>query len=60
MPFSPTPAAVRIRMVLATAAVEDREPGHMDVEQAFLGAVADEEVYMELPEEDKALPKAGV
>lgn len=52
--LSPTPAAVRARMVHATAAVEDRELRHVDVEQARVRAVVDEEIYIELPEEYQA------
>jgi len=56
--FSPTPAAASIRLVLATAAVEDRELRHLDVEQAFLQADIDEEVYIELPEDFQEFPGA--
>lgn len=41
--FSPKPAAARIRMVLATATVENREIRHLDVEQPFIRAGVDNE-----------------
>ena len=56
--FSPTPTAASMRAVLATAAVEDWELRHIDVEQAYLQADIDEEIYIELPEEYRAFPNA--
>lgn len=37
--------------MFATAAVEDWELRHIDVEQAYLQADIDEDAYIELPEE---------
>ena len=45
-----TPSAASIRVVLATAAMEDRELRHLDVEQAFTKADIDTELYAQLPE----------
>ena len=49
--YSPTPATASIRMFLAMAAAKDGELRHFDVEQAFLKADIDEEIYIEIPEE---------
>ena len=56
--FFPTPAAASIRLVLATAAVEDRELRHLDVWQAFLQVDIDEVVYIELQEDFQEFPGA--
>ena len=48
--YSPTPATASIRMLLAMAAAKGGELRHFDVEQAFLNADIDEEIYIEIPE----------
>ena len=53
---SPTPKASSVRAVLATAAVKNWELQHIDVEQAYLQADIDEEIYIELPEDYRAFP----
>ena len=47
---SPTPTASSMRAVLATAAVKNWELRHIEVEQAYLQADIDEEIYIELPD----------
>ena len=54
----PTPTASSMRTVLATAAVKNWELRHIDVEQAYLQADIDEEIYIELPEDYRAFPNA--
>ena len=56
--YSPTPATASIRMLLAVAAAKDEELRHFDVEQAFLKADIDEEIYVEIPEEFQEFPGA--
>ena len=56
--YSPTPATVSIRMLLAMAAANDGELRHFDAEQAFLKADIDEEIYIEIPEEFQKFPGA--
>ena len=46
------------RMVLATAAVEDREIRHLGVEQEFIRAPIDSEVHIELPDNVEIFPGA--
>ena len=53
---SPTPKASSVRAVLTTAAVKNWELQHIDVEQAYLQADIDEEIYIELPEDYRAFP----
>ncbi|CAN0353481.1 unnamed protein product, partial [Ascophyllum nodosum] len=55
---SPTPTASSMRAVLATAAVKNWELRHINVEQAYLQADIDEEIYIELPEDYRAFPNA--
>ena len=55
---SPTPTASSMRAVLATAAVRDRKLRHIDVEQEYLQADIDEEIYIDLPEDYRAFPNA--
>ena len=55
---SPTPTASSMKAVLYTAVVKDRELRHIDVEQVYLQADIDEEIYIELPEEYRASPNA--
>lgn len=45
-------------MVLATAAVEDRELRHLGIEKAFIRVGVDAESYFELPEEYLGVPLA--
>ena len=56
--YSPTPATASIRMLLAMAAAKDGELRHFDVEQAFLKADIDEEIYIEISEEFQEFPGA--
>ena len=55
---SPTPTASSMRAVLATAAMNNWELRHIDVEQAYLQADIGEEIYIELPEDYRAFPNA--
>ncbi|CAN0178768.1 unnamed protein product [Ascophyllum nodosum] len=55
---SPTPTASSMRAVLATAAVKNWELRHIDVEQTYIQADIDEQIYMELPEDYRAFPNA--
>ena len=55
---SSTPTASSMRAVLTTAVVKDWELRHIDVEQAFLHAGIDEEIYIELPEDYRAFRNA--
>ena len=55
---SPTLTASSMRAVLATAAVNNWELRHIDVEQAYLQANIDEEINIELPEDYRAFPNA--
>ena len=50
--------ASRMRAVPATAAVDDWELRYIDVEQAYLQADIDEEIYIELPKDYHAFTKA--
>ena len=56
--YSPTSATASIRTLLAMAAAKDGELRHFDVEQAFLKADIDEEIYIEIPEEFQEFPGA--
>ena len=56
--YSPTPATASIWMLLAMAAAKDGELRHFYVEQAFLKADIDEEIYIEIPEEFQEFPGA--
>ena len=49
--YSPTPATASILMFLAMSAAKDGELRHFDVEQAFLKADIDEEIYTDILEE---------
>ncbi|CAN0335182.1 unnamed protein product, partial [Ascophyllum nodosum] len=55
---SPIPTASSTRAVLATAAVKNWELRHIDVEQAYLQADIDEEIYIELHKDYRAFPNA--
>ena len=55
---SPTPTVSSMRAVLATAAVKDCELRQIDVEQAYLQAGIDEEIYIELPEDYRTFQNA--
>ena len=57
-PSSPTPTASSMRAVLATVAVKNWKLRHIDVEQAYLQACIDEDIYIELPEDYRAFPNA--
>lgn len=47
--LSPTPAVSSLRMLLSAAAVKGGALQYLDVEQAFIRAEADEEIYIKLP-----------
>ncbi|CAM9899858.1 unnamed protein product, partial [Ascophyllum nodosum] len=47
-----------MRTVPATAAVKNWELRHIDVEQAYLQADIDEEIYIKLPKDYRAFPNA--
>ena len=53
---SPTPTASSMRAVLASAAVKNWKLRYINVEQAHLQADIDEEIYIELPEDNRAFP----
>ena len=55
---SPTPTASSMKAVLATATLKNWELRHIDVEQAYLQADIDEEIYIELPEGYRTFPNA--
>ena len=50
--------ASRMRAVPATVAVDDWELRYIDVEQAYLQADIDEEMYTELPKDYHVFPKS--
>ena len=55
---SSTLTASSMKAVLATAAVNNWELRHIDVEQAYLQADIGEEICIELPEDYRAFPNA--
>lgn len=57
--FSLIPTAASTKAGFATAAIENWELRHIDVEQAYLEANIDEDIYVELPEEYRTLPNAA-
>lgn len=48
---APAVSGASLRMLMAKAAMDSREMKHLDVEQAFVQATADEEIHIELSEE---------
>ena len=56
--YTPTPATMSMRMLLAMATAKDGELRHFDAEQAFFKADTDKEIYIEIPEEFQEFPGA--
>ena len=57
--FAPTVHYSAVRAILALAALEDMEIHSLDVSNAYLNGVLEEEIYMQLPEGFEDLGKPG-
>ena len=57
--FAPTARYSAVRAILALAALEDMEIHSLDISNAYLNGVLEEEIYMELPEGFEDLGKPG-
>ena len=56
--YSPTLAAVSVKMLLTKAVAKDGNMRHFDAEQTFLKADIDEGVNIEIPKECEEFPGA--
>ena len=57
--FAPTVRYSAVRTILALAALEDMEIHSLDISNAYLNGVLEEEIYMQLPEGFEDLGKPG-
>jgi hypothetical protein len=57
--FTPTVRYSAVRTILAIAALEDMHIHSLDISNAYLNGVLEEEVYMQLPEGFEAIGRPG-
>ena len=57
--FAPTVRYSAVRTILALAALEDMEIHSLDISNAYLNGILEEEIYMQLPEGFEDLGKPG-